>query len=284
MRPLTNGELAAFRRCQRKWWLGTVRGLRRRDWTPDPKSSLAVGTAYHAGQQVHYEGGDDASAIAAAHLEGNDLPAIMVEGYLGWLEESGADQELEVVEVERTLEAELPSGRRLWAKADVRGRLLSRWVVMDHKTCGSVDEYDTRANLLTQPKHYLLAERLSGQPSVEWAGQFFYNLARRMKRTVRANPPFYKRLPVYVTDRELEAYANRVEVQSARMEQLEQQLRSNPENAVALAYPNPTSDCTWDCPFFAVCPHFDRNPEAAELMLEAAYEEGDPLEHHTLEH
>lgn len=290
MRPLTNGELAAYRRCHRKWWLAYVRGLKRKAWDrlEDKTSAMNVGSAAHLGLQTLYEGGTKEQAVAAAqtYVDGQtDLPGIMVEGYVEWLEESGVDANLEVVEVERTMQAELPSGRLIWAKADIRGRELDtdRYVVMDHKTCGGVDEYDARANLLTQPKHYLLAERLSGQPAVEWAGQWYYNLLKRVKRTVRAKPPFFKRLPVYSTDRELKAYAKRVEQQAGEMEELEYRLRENPDLGPIEAYPNPTNDCTWDCPFFAVCPHFDRSPEAAELMLEAAYEEGDPLAHHSLD-
>lgn len=278
-RPLTNGELAAYRRCQRKWWLGYVRGLAKKGRAAAPASALQTGIDVHRGLQHHYGGGSRTESVEAAANPESALPEIMVDGYLDWLETDGADEGLEVDSVETTISASL-RGRELWARADVRGRQGGRYLLIDHKTCTSVNEYDSRIGLLTQPLHYLAVERLGGAEPVEWAGSFAYNLLKRVKRTAKANPPFYRRLPVYHTDAELKSYLGRAVHQSDEMAEKERALAAKPVVGPKLAYPNPTRDCAWDCPFTAVCPMLDSDPAAAETVLEDAYEERDPLAHH----
>lgn len=287
-RPLTNSELTTWRRCHRKWWLGWHRGLRRLVWQ-DP-SSMATGTSVHAGLQEHYQEGTPLVEVARRMRQaGLDLEPTMLEGYEEWLAYDGADQSLEVVDVEVSRAATLPgTDIELRAKADLRFRRretpgrVALWGVEDHKTVQSIGQFDATSTLQPQPLHYLLVERLSGLPAVEWAGEFLYNLLRRVKRTRTAKPPFYARLPVYHTDRELWSYLSRVKNQVARMDATAAALDAHPEAGPWLAEPNPTRDCTWDCPFFAVCGMFDDRPQDAEAALAVAYEEGDPLEHHQL--
>ena len=42
-----------------------------------------------------------------------------------------------------------------------------------------------------------------------------------------------------------------------------------------VAYPTPSRDCTWKCPFFAVCPMFD-DGSAVEEAIENMFDTGDP--------
>jgi hypothetical protein len=43
----------------------------------------------------------------------------------------------------------------------------------------------------------------------------------------------------------------------------------------AIAYPRPSRDCTWKCPFYAVCPMFDDGSAAEEAIAEM-FVESDP--------
>jgi hypothetical protein len=43
----------------------------------------------------------------------------------------------------------------------------------------------------------------------------------------------------------------------------------------AVAYPRPSADCTWKCPFFSVCPMFD-DGSAVEQAIDELYEVSDP--------
>ena len=44
---------------------------------------------------------------------------------------------------------------------------------------------------------------------------------------------------------------------------------------MVLAYPNPTRDCTWQCPFIQVCPMFDDGSDV-DAALTDLYVEYDP--------
>ena len=284
MRPLTNGELVSYRRCKRQWWLKYVRQLRPRV-PEEPETPRSVGLTYHDLMKRWYRG----QAISGTDLENaDDMSRTMFEGYLEWLEESGADRDVKIVSTERTIEAELPAAttrKRIWAKADVRLRQDDKFAVMDHKTVGSLGDFDRTAVMQTQPLHYMLVERLLGLPPAEWAMTFYYNLARRVKRTQRAHPPFYARPPVYHTDTELKSYELRTASQAGEMAVLEDvltQYRGNNRVELQTAYPTPQKSCAWDCDFFAVCPLFDQDRAAAEHVISLEYEEGDPLEHHDL--
>jgi hypothetical protein len=47
-------------------------------------------------------------------------------------------------------------------------------------------------------------------------------------------------------------------------------------------YPRPSRDCSWKCPFLAVCPIMDDSkPETWNALLEAHYVKTDPYERYT---
>jgi hypothetical protein len=46
-----------------------------------------------------------------------------------------------------------------------------------------------------------------------------------------------------------------------------------------VAYPRPSGDCSWKCPFFAICPMFD-DGSAVESAIEAHYEASDPYDYY----
>lgn len=286
MRPLTNSELVAFRRCRRKWWLGYFRGLKLRQQPVDPKAVRTVGTKFHDVVKVYYravqKGGEPPRSYEDFRGLGcDDLVATMASGYVEWLETSGVDQGLQVVDVERVLEVALPGTELLVrSKVDLRFLQDGRYGVGDHKTVSSLGDYDKIAGMLTQPLHYLLVERLSGAASVEWAGKFFYGLARRVKRTIRANPPFFDRKDVYKTARQVDIYEKQLYAQVEDMVRLEEELRASEGAEHLVAYPTPEKDCSYSCDFFAVCPLFNESRRDAEAVVKLGYEEGDPLAHH----
>jgi len=278
MRPLTNSELATFRTCRRKWWLQYVRGLRRKE---ERNELLEIGTTVHKGLELLYKG-QPLDAITDWMRDASlDLEPTMLEGYVQWVEETGADANLEIVETEvsRTVRWQ---GLELLSKADLRFVDTSSGVeygVMDHKTVSSLGQYDLVAPIMTQPLHYMLVERIADSRPVQHAGRFVYNMLRRVKRTIRAKPPFYRRLDVYHTDNDLKSYAQRIKAQALEMGELERKWVGN-SPMPAEAYPSPTQNCTWQCPFVGVCPQYDDNVADAETTVHIDFEEVDPLAHH----
>jgi hypothetical protein len=118
----------------------------------------------------------------------------------------------------------------------------------------------------------------AGDPAYD-RGRFdaaLFTLLRKVKRTARATPPFYGQLEVRHPIHELRRFWLRLKEEVGELLRLRARLDAG-EDAAIVAYPSPKRDCSWDCPFYHVCPMFD-NGDDAEGYLAEHYEEHDPLE------
>lgn len=303
---VSNSELKTFKRCRRKWWLSWYRGLRQRD--ESPIGVRQIGNRLHRALQQHYvPGGPKTTTQLLDALEREimsdrsilgettswevrerfekeaDLERIMLEGYIQWLAETGADSELEVISAEQYVEAELTEfgNVAIIGKIDVRVRrnIDGVHLFIDHKSVG-----DLRTPILTvamdeQMLHYHLLESMTNDTRSDGA---LYNMLRRVKRTGTAKPPFYERVEVRHNDIELANYRRRVVSEVQDILTLRDELDTWPDAATHIAYPNPTRDCTWDCPFLAVCPMFDDGSRAEDLLTEY-FVQVDPLDYYIRE-
>ena len=312
-RYVSNSEIQTFKRCRRKWWLAWHRGLRAK--SESPVGVRQIGNRLHRALQAHYVPGgppspqhlldelerlvtlDRSQADAWGYFANEelalqfekeaDLERIMMEGYLEWLAQTGADAELQVIAPEAYLEVGLEEfGDHVLAiigKIDVRLRRTTDGVILflDHK---SVAEFTTTTKLLPiaeQMIHYQLLETLSAEEGQHVEGAL-YNMMRRVKRTATARPPFYQRVEVRHNPIVLQNYRNRLVGEITQVLNVGDHLSEHPELHQAFAYPSPTRDCSWDCDFFQVCPMFD-DGSRAEDMLRDRFIEGDPLEYYMTE-
>src|ERR1700747_3345247 len=107
VRRINQSEMTTFMRCPRKWTLAYLQGLR-----PVTESTkLSLGTLVHSALKEHYRGGDGLRVFPEVDLEDPnpeaELGQIMVEGYLEWLAETGADVGHEIIVCESELEVPL---------------------------------------------------------------------------------------------------------------------------------------------------------------------------------
>lgn len=304
-RYVTNSELQTFKDCHRKWWLSFHRKLRMK--RPPVTGPASIGTRVHHALQHLYTGGDplkayddmcvnDEIALFEQFKDSEfgtpqeqidqlkaeiELGRIMVEGYIEWLKESGADAGYEIVGAEEKVDVPFATIRnrtvRLLGKLDLRiMRLMDKArLFVDHKTCGSISARLQYIHMDEQFIHYQLLERLSN-PDVNTQGSMI-GLLRKVKRTARANPPFYHREEVHHSDHELRQYWDRVFHEIVDVLTLEDKITNQPSNvAVQIAYPRPSRDCSWKCEFSKVCPMFDDGSDA-ERFLADNFESYDPL-------
>jgi len=308
LRYVTNGELRTLARCPRKWYLTSYRRL------GPAREKLAgaasLGTRVHAALAAYYVpdgaearhpldvldehaardratlGEREADPAELKEFEGDvQLARVMVEGYLEWVAETAADAGLRVVAPEQPLVADPrledhPEVRFL-AKLDVQAeqeRDGSR-VFVDHKTVPDFTRSTSVLHMDEQMLHYDLIHRLDAvardpeNPTrVDGA---LYNMLRKVKRTARATPPFYKRVPVPHSDATLQSYFRRVVAKVRAIARATEQLDAGADHR-DVAWPNPTRDCHWDCEFYAVCPMFD-DGSRLEDFLASAYVEVNPL-------
>ena len=295
MKVITQSELKDFQRCRRRWWLAHYRRLRK---LGEYRSPLVVGNVVHDGLARYYAGElehplewvkTEAERLIEELPEASDfilkdaeLAGIMLDGYMEWVEETGADANLEAIEPERTLQAELKPGVAIRGKLDARFRLRDSGFrgFIEHKTTGSFNDLLKTAQQNPQFLHYHLLEYLEAveqgmKPDEKKTDGVILNMLRKVKRSAQAKPPFYQREEVRHNIHELRNHWRHVVGLAGEITALEARLARGEDPQYA-APPNPTKDCSWDCAFRDVCPMFDDGSDA-EGFLELMYEEHDPL-------
>lgn len=306
-RYFTNSELGTYLDCPRRWYLAYVlKLLPTRERYKPPR---VIGNVVHNALALYYDAGTDPrevvlverarllaryEAITAenpldeeviADINGDmDMAHAIVEGYLVWLEETGADQDLEFLDSEKEVSASILDYLDDWYGYEdvlLLGKLDSRTqrrsdgarLFVDHKTVGDLVQLPRWAHLNTQFLHYHTIERMTSDTRTDGG---IFNMMRRVKRTARAKPPFYERYPVMHNVQQLRSYFVRTVALVSRLLRYETELRDGADHKVVCP-PAPSQECAWKCEFFALCPMMDDGSDWEGLMLDA-YREGNPLE------
>lgn len=313
---VSNSLVQTAKRCKRKWWLAWYRGL-----APKHENLLDVrstGTRVHRALQAWYvpEGEtptdprdalervlvEDWTAIKmAAEERGHDefvidnlaekfnkaasLERAMVEGYVEWLQESGADSQLKIIGAEQSIRVHLYDHVRADGEItpvhaigllDVQAYRTSDGakLFVDHKTVGSIKDPVAMLPMNEQMLHYHLLQWLSTSDSEERCDGALYNMLRRVKRTAAAKPPFYDRYEVRHNTEELETYRRRLIAETRDILHMVERLEAGAD-PMDVAYPTPSKNCTWDCDFFSVCAMFD-DGSRVEDAIDSLYTTVDP--------
>ena len=318
MRYITNSETAVMRRCMRKWYLSHYRQLKPRSDRLSEASTL--GNLVHEPLAQWYNNGQDVLATlvyeaetliqeqedllkeglgenAVAVIEQNiatvekmqEFARIILEGYLEWLEEEGADSHLTFIAAETEMSVvmpveNLPEPVSLIAKLDARflDQRSNARVFMDHKTVQYFADREKWSQKDPQFLFYSLVEYLNlsidGAEVTEgtWTGSGILNMLRKVKRTASSNPPFYKRKDVPHSLIELRNFFVRLTGEITRILQTTEMLDSGVDHHLAVP-PSATRDCSWDCEFFTLCDFMDDGSDA-EGYVEASYKETNALE------
>lgn len=309
-RLISNSEVQTFKQCRRKWWLAWFRGMTPRK--REVRGIARTGTRLHIALDAYYRDGMDvvtswaalteAQAQDRATLEAQeqvpfssalgdllkdfDLESAMLEGYFEWLAETGEDSAIEVIATETYVEAEFLEGNheiapvKLIGRLDlrVRDRRSGKRAFMDHKSVQAF-KAPVLLGLDEQLLHYRLLEFLNTETADDRCDAAYYNMLRRVRRGPRSKPPYFKREIVEHNRHELDSYQNRLAAVVTDIQRVELDMREQPVIAQHLAYPTPSRDCTWKCPFLKVCRMFD-DGSRVESALENLYEIGDPLSYY----
>ena len=296
---ITNSEIQTFKDCKRKWWLGNYRALK-----PISKTyvgPLTLGIRIHNALELFYTTGENPvdeyerlqrvdNKLFAESKDANfedkvkkfnseaELGRIMLEGYMEWLAETNPDADIEVIGAEKKLSTRLEMDPRveLMGKTDLKVKRASsgKHALLDHKTAASFNSYYETSHMSEQLMLYVILEKMdtvNGDPKVDGG---IYNLLKKVKRSGTAKPPFYERLDVRFNDKQLQSFWIRTMGTIRDIMDLRDKLDAGEDHRF-YAYPSPTNDCTWKCPFFQVCPMFD-DGSSAEAMLEELFEQVDP--------
>ena len=286
-RRFRQSEIKTFKTCPRQWWLQYQRGLQRKAVEGEKVSKASIGTLYHKALEIYYLHGE-AEALEevgsgrpwstgdAEQDKSLNLVQRMVEGYIDWLKETGADANWYVEGCEVQLEVPWPdliagdevilTGRIDMQVTDI---LAGGTKIVDNKSVMSFDQADL-LYLNDQGRTYSWMMRELGLP----VSGFIHNQARRVLRSKTATPPFYNRVEVNYSDKLLNMHAIHLQSTLRQMVEAAQKLEkdSNDRGWGVLHHrytvPNPSNDCSWRCDFVHVCPMFDDGSDAEGWLAE----------------
>ncbi len=297
---LTSSEMSAFQNCPRGWWLQYYRKLR--PVREEPSKNATIGNIFHAVLEQYYRGKtrDEATAYAETVVsqllddwdspdvhEAAEMAAIMLDGYFEHVEDTGADADYQVIGAEEQIEVALPDTPfRLRGKVDARLLRLSDGakLQLEHKTVGSLLDLPKYAQSAPQFLTYdLLAHLKERQEGTEVRTDgVLLNMAKRVKRTVRATPPFYARHPVYHNLDELRAHFRHVVAIGEQIQRARLALEGG-ANHHDVCPPRVNRDHVWSCACAPVTTMFDDGMSDPEGFLAEWYEPFDPWERYSTE-
>jgi len=125
-----------------------------------------------------------------------------------------------------------------------------------------------------QMLHYHLLELLNGGEDERSDGAL-YNMLRKVKRTARANPPFYERVEVRHNPHELESFMKRISGEIMDMLVAEARLNDGGD-PLTIVYPTINDSCSWSCDFYPICPMVDDGSRLEDAIANL-YTVGEPL-------
>lgn len=294
---VSNSEIQTFKDCRRKWYFGYYRRLK-------PKKikvsgALALGTRVHEALDRHYTSNVDLvdeyvkllqEDIAIAEDNWLDISEVesegelgrrMLEGYLEWVEEEGIDSELEMISTEEILSTPMLNGEvELQGKLDMRVRRKSDGVRMfrDFKTVAQFSSIEQTAQINEQILTYMLLEAAQNKDSGERSEGGIFTMLKKVRRSGNAKPPFYKQFEVRHNDFTLRNFWQHINGVIGDLMGVKKALDSGTSHHF-VAYPRPSGDCTWKCPFFTICQLTD-DGSGVEDAIEEMFVEGDPYDYY----
>lgn len=320
VRYISNSEVQTFKDCRRKWWLTYFRGLTlKKQKTTGP---LAIGNRIHRALEAwyvpdgcvrtdprdalercivddwsntvrHYDGVDNVpDDLVIQSAKDANLERIMLEGYMQWLEETGADSHLKVIAPEMYIEVPYTSQflntrfddkeLRLIGRIDVQVERETdgRQMFIDHKTVVDLVGPTLTLPVDEQMLMYLFLQKKDETEARKCAGAL-YNMLKKVRRSAKAKPPFFNRVEVFHNKLQLDAFEMHLISTVNDIHRVEKNL-TNGAGHHRVVPPRPTRDCSWKCDFQQVCGMFD-DGSRAEDMLTTLYTIDNPIRYYDKE-
>jgi hypothetical protein len=309
---MSNSEFQTWLDCRRRWYISYYleRGIA--DGDVPITGALAIGTRVHKALERWYQNHEDPldvldelytktvhelltrearrgflePALRKKVQSERELMHAMVEGYVAWVRETGADEGLRFAGAEVVVEvASGVPGVNLRGKLDKRvyREIDGTRLFEDFKTAADLNTGPSLLPLDEQMKFYMLLERLDaiakkGEAPSEPTVGGLYTMLRKVKRTATAKPPFYGRVEIHHNDQALESMWMRTHRRIQEILEARRELDNGGDQRYWV-YPHPTRDCGWKCPFVQVCPMMDDSPEQTwRGFLDTVYVHRDPYE------
>lgn len=301
---VSNSSIQTFKQCRRKFWLEQYRSLRPK--REESTGALALGSRVHKALELYYADIADGLTSEDADLVGiwkdlceldrtillaefedteqfdkeAELGRVMLEGYLEWVEDEGIDSLLNIISQEERLEADFMDGRvKVVGKIDqrVRRTLDGTRMIRDFKT--TINFADIHKTIAQNEQFilYMVLEMLKKDEKDRVSGAIVTAL-KKNKRGQTSKPPYYEQIEVEHNIFELRNFYLRLQGELREIVNFWDRLDAGEDHQV-VAYPSPSRDCSWKCPFVNVCQMFDDGSDV-ERALADQFEKRDPFEYY----
>ena len=283
MKYVSQSEMKSFHKCKRKYFLGYILRLRKRAFQSDART---LGNYVHWGFENMEEGwqaaldemvGEDlenAPDILIPDIQNqHELARIMLEGLEEWIPTSATMAGYEIVEREKEIAVSFGS-YSIMGKIDLLVKLANGSLsILDLKTAADFRLFNL-ADIDLQFKTYIaLLDIILGK---EAPRQGTWLVARKVKHTSRAKPPFYDTKTVTYNDATIEAIKRYWDATMLEMLHKIEQWATGKYHRDMLFPPNPSYDCGM-CDYRDLCPMLDDGSDW-EGFADDIYEESDPNE------
>lgn len=289
----SNSEVDTFRQCRRKWMLSYHMSIRPR--VRDVRFPTQTGNVVHGAFEVFYLNGgihgEDADEKARTFLrelrdtelgefgpeqhdvirKAHSVADASFESYLHWITETGIDNNLEILGPEEKLAMPGPlDGTELNGRIDLlaRDKITGDIVVIDLKlVTTSIADKIRMLHMDTQAKTYaLLAREKFGKPV-----RVSFRIVKANQRTSKTKGPQEEEYQIHLNDKQLDVYWEQLRGIMGEAIQTSARLDAG-EAHQTVCFPSPSSECSWKCDFFGVCPMLDDPLSDAEFILNDSFE------------
>lgn len=289
--------MLTYKECKRRWMLEYYMGLRKKHQAP--RIAADTGTATHealhrfyimggmdnydkaseAGMSVVTQARDQALARDLSEEEKDAIEVIystteiITKGYFEWVKETGADDNWKVLGSEEKVTIPGPvEGTFIKGYMDLWGEHhpSNDMLVVDTKVVGQFGQILKTLHINEQGPLYALMMQVMNPEREHRGFRVVWNMIKRNKQTRRAKPPFYQRYELAINIDQLRQFYAQLQGQLNDMLRTEERL-NNGEAHVQVAYPTPSQDCSWKCPFVSVCGAMNDPRSDAEWLIQNNY-------------
>lgn len=296
---VSNSEISTFLDCRRKWYFKYYRHLQKKKFSGIEVNNLTFGTKVHTALGAWYvsSGQEDPNKIIKSLFheerplvqatedgelikkfsEQEKMGIMLVGHYMDQVKNEGLDYGFNYISSEEEYEVDLGNDVTFIGKVDgiVEREADGGKYLLEHKTYDPAGATSHLKVAHIEPQHigYMMLYRMNND---DYLAGTVLNIIRKLKTLTRSKSPIIQREIIRHNQVEIDNYFKRLVFISDEIKGLKDDLDSGQFDHT-IAYPTPSTDCSWKCEFFSVCPYVDDGSDW-EGMLKEGYEEYDPYE------
>lgn len=294
---ISNSEIGTFLDCRRKYYFQYYLHLQKKTNGEGKVNNLTFGTKIHEALGAWYVSGgqEDPNKIIKQLFiderpmvvgygdsdllkkfdEQEKMGVMLIGHYMDQVLKNGLDYGFTYISSEEEMEMEILPDVNFIGKIDA---LMERDVdgskfLLEHKSYASSNAAQHIKVAHIEPQHlgYMLLYRANHD---DYLSGTILNIIRKLKTLNRSKDPIIIREIIRHNQVEMDNYFRRLQEIAREIKLFIERVDSE---GVKAAYPTPTTDCSWKCDFFSVCPLVDDGSDW-EGMLKANFESYDPYE------